>query len=128
MKKVMILSVIMLALCTTYSFAQRGQGGRRNMEPKEMAQWQTDRMKASLDLTDEQLVKVEALNLKYAKKMGAVRNEANGDRNAMRSAMMPLRTEKEKELKEILTSEQWDKFLVLRKDAQAKKGGKRRGI
>lgn len=122
----MILSVIMLTVCASFSIAQQGQGGRSNMDPKEMAKRQTDQMKASLELTAEQLPKVEALNLKYAEKMDAVRANAQGDRDAMRSAMMPLRAEKDKELKELLTVEQWDKLLAVRKEARSK-GGKGRG-
>ncbi len=128
MKKAMILSVIMLAICASYSFAQRGQGQREKLEPEEMAKRQTTQMKESLDLTEEQLTKVEALNLKYAEKMETLRDEAKADREATRNAMKPIREEKDAELKALLTTEQYEKLVTLRKDSQPKRGkGRGRG-
>ena len=102
-----------------------------NMEPEELAERQTNQMKESLKLTDEQLPKVEALNLKYAKKMKAARDEAGEDREAMRNSMMEMVKEKDVELKKILTDDQWTTFEEDRKkrmEQRRGRGGGRRGI
>lgn len=133
MKKLCFYSMpIALALVLSFSaIAQQGDGRRRNMDPKEMAERQTNQMKESLELTDKQLPKVEALNLKYAEKMGEARDEVGEDREAMRSAMTEIIKEKDVELKKILTEEQWTKFEKERKERmQNRRGGGvgRRGI
>lgn len=130
MQKFIIYSVpvLLMLILNINSFAQQGSGGRRgNMDPKEMAERQTTMMKDSLGLTDQQLPKVEALNLEYADKFVAARNEADGDRDAMRSTMMAINKEKDVELKKILTADQWTKLEALRKEARAN-GQRRRGI
>ncbi len=130
MKKFIIYSVpvLLMLILNINSFAQQGSGGRRgNMDPKEMAERQTTMMKDSLGLTDEQLPKVEALNLEYADKFVAARDEAAGDRDVMRSTMMAINKEKDVELKKILTADQWTKLEALRKEAR-ENGQRRRGI
>ena len=130
MQKFIIYSVpvLLMLILNINSFAQQGSGGRRgNIDPKEMAERQTTMMKDSLGLTDQQLPKVEALNLEYADKFVAARNEADGDRDAMRSTMMAINKEKDVELKKILTADQWTKLEALRKEARAN-GQRRRRI
>lgn len=131
MKKIFvpIASFIALLMFTPEVFAQQGQGGqgRGNMNPKEMAKRQTDQINENLDLTADQLPKVEALNLKYADKFMTARNESAGDRDAMRSTMMAINKEKDVELKKILTADQWTKWEAWRKEAR-ENGRRRRGI
>jgi len=123
-----IAVLAILFLMAFQSFAQQG-GGRRNMEPKEMAERQTTEMKESLELTADQLPKVEALNLKYAEKLGEARDASDGDRESMRSTMMEMMKEKDVEMKKILTAEQWTKFEADRKERMQNRGdGRRRGI
>ena len=112
------------------SFAQQGGGDRRNMDPKEMAERQTNQMKESLELTAEQLPKVEALNLKYAEKFKVARDEAGDDRESMRDTIMGIIKEKDVEMKKILTADQWTKFNKERKERMQNRGsgGGRRGI
>ena len=117
-----------LLIFTINVFAQQGGGqGRGNMDPKEIAERQTNQMKETLNLTAEQLPKIEALNLKYAEKMKAARDEAAGDRESMRSTMRAMMQEKDVPLKEILTAEQWTKLEEWRKEAR-ESGQRRRGI
>ncbi len=132
MKKIFVpfASIIVILLFIPELFAQQGQGsrggqGRGNMDPQEMASRQTNQMKETLELTDKQLPKVEALNLKYAEKTMAERDGANGNRESMRSAMMDLLKEKDAELKKILSAEQWTKWEAWRKEAR--ENGQRRG-
>ena len=133
MKKIFVLiaSFIVLLMFMPEVFAQQGQGGGSgrgfNMDPQEMADKQTKQMKETLTLTDEQLPKVEALNLIYANKAIAERDGANGNRETMRSAMMKIMKEKDAELKTILSAEQWTKWEEWRKEAR-ESGRRRRGI
>ena len=124
--------VVTILTFATISYAQQGQQGRGrfNMEPKEMAERQTSQMKELLSLTEEQLPKVEALNLKYAEKMKVARDETADDRDAMRSKMREMIGEKDVELKKILTADQWTNFEADRKERmQNRRGGsRRRGI
>ena len=121
-----------LILCLALYLPTMGQGqgrGMRNMDPEQMAERQTNMMKEQLELTAEQLPKIEELNLKYAKKMGEVREEVGEDREAMREKIMPLMQEKDTELKKILTAEQWAKFEEERKERMKNRGsGRRRGL
>ena len=133
MKKVFIsiASFIVILMFMPEAFAQQGQGGGSgrgfNMNPEEMAERQTKQMKETLNLTDEQLPKVEALNLKYAKKAVVEREGANGNRETMRSSMLKLMKEKDPELKAILSAEQWIKWEKWRKEAR-ENGRRGRGL
>ena len=101
------------------------------MEPEELAARQTQQMKESLDLTEEQIAKVEVLNLDYAKKMDAKRDEIGEDREAMREAMMAVMKEKDVALKKIFTADQWKTFEAERQKRMQNRrggGGGRRGI
>jgi protein CpxP len=119
---------ILLFFFISPSFAQQGGGDRRNMDPKEMAERQTNQMKESLKLSAEQIPKVEALNLQYAEKIKVARDEAGDDRESMRSTMMEMMKEKDVEMKKILTAEQWTKFEADRKERMQNRGRGRRGI
>lgn len=131
MKKIIVnvAPLIVFLMFAINVFAQQGQGGqgRGNMDPKEMAKRQTDKMKEELDLTAEQLPKVEALNLMYAEKMKVARDASDGDREAMRDSIRPMMKEKDVALKEILTADQWTKLEAWRKEAR-ENGRRRRGI
>lgn len=130
MKKISIFSILALVLFAVQGYAQQGpgpRGGRFNMEPKEMAAQQTEQMKKQLNLTDEQLPKIEALNLKYAEKMKAARDEAAGDRDAMRNTMRSMFNEKDTELQKILTEDQWATLQKVRQERR-QNGRGRRGL
>jgi len=95
----------------TVSVAQnRGMG---NVDPKEMAQRQTEELKKALNLNKDQEKKVLALNQKSAEQMSALREEmmsGGGDREAMREKMTKFREEQTAEMKKILTEDQYKKY------------------
>lgn len=109
--KIFALIFIIQLSATTLSSAQRGP---RNMDPEKMAERQTEHLQESLNLTDEQMEKVLALNLKYANKFSEERSQADSDRNARREAMETIQSEREEEMKAILTDEQFQKFTELK--------------
>jgi hypothetical protein len=111
----------------TLSQAQPGGGGR-NFDPEKRAEQQTTMMTDSLSLSDAQANKVGEINRKYAKQWQDARNQnADGDWEAMRSKMMTMREEQDKELQAVLTTEQWEKWLKVREAQRANWGVRRRG-
>lgn len=108
----------------TVSVAQN-RGGMGNMDPKEMAQRQTDELKKALDLNKDQEKKVLDLNLKNAQQMSALREEAmknGGDREAMREKMTKLREAQNAEMKKILTEDQYTKYEKYMEERRASRG------
>jgi len=93
-------------------FGQGGQsqGQRGDFDPEKTAKKNTDAMKERLDLSDDQFKKIERINLTAANKMKNTFDNAMGDREAMRSAMMKVNEETNKELKAVLTEDQWTEY------------------
>lgn len=83
--------------------AQGPGGGPPSAEDR--AKKQTEKMKTELKLTAAQEPKVQAINLKYAKKMDALRKESDQGTDRMKQ-FENLSKEKEAELKPILTADQ----------------------
>jgi len=107
-KIILFLFAFFLALIAN---AQRG-----NMDPEEMAKRNTDAMKERLELSDDQLKKVEAINLETSKKMSDVFASASGTREAMREEMMSIDEEKDEVLKPILTEDQWKEYEKMKEE------------
>ena len=129
MKKLMIALVSVL-LMTTNVFAQKQQ--RLSIEEK--AKKQTERMAEKLSLIDEQKLKVEAINLKYAQKQNEMMKSAKEEREAKMKMMKANREEKDAELKKVLTPEQYTLYQQNQQrpektkdfDKRHKKGGEHR--
>jgi hypothetical protein len=122
MKKIELL-VLMMVLGITMSVAQN-RGGQR-MDPEERAKQTTKELKEALDLNADQEKKVYELNLKAGKEMADAWQEANGDREAMREKMGKSRENTNKELKKILTAEQYKKYEAYQEERrnQRQRGG-----
>ena len=103
--------------------AQR-RGGPPNAE--EMANKQTEHMTEELSLSTDQVAKVEAINLDYAKRIQAAREENAGNRSAMKEIMTAIENEKAAEMKTVLTEDQYKSFEEMQAN-QAKPKGRRGG-
>jgi hypothetical protein len=88
-------------------------------EPEERARILTEKMKTELSLTDEQVPKVEAINLKYAKKNSEVR-DGGGGRLAKLKSLKASQEEKDKEMKGVLTEEQYKKYREMVEEMEKK--------
>lgn len=124
MKKFVFL-VMAVLLGTTFSMAQ--YGGQR-MTPEERAKQQTADLKEALGLNKDQEKKVYDLNLESGKKMQKMREEmgGNGFSDEMREKMMTMREETNKEMKKILTDDQYkkyEKYLEERRNRRGQGGG-----
>lgn len=124
-----ILSFLWIALILAGgSFTAQAQpGGGMGMDPEKRAEQQTATMTEKLSLSEAQAAKVKEINLKYAQKMKEARDKADGDRDAMRTAMTTIREEQDKELQAVMTDEQWQQWLKIREEMRGNrpwKGGK----
>lgn len=119
-----------------YGRGYGGGGGFRNdagssssskkdeMDPEKMSTDETNWMKKKLKLTEEQIPKVETININYAFKKFDLFEEAKkltppipeDVRLKFREKMTAMKDGKSKELKAVLTEEQYEIYLKKRQD------------
>ena len=68
-------------------------------------------MKSKLGLSPDQQVKISAINLKYAQQMQPILQSHEGPLMRMRQ-MRPISEAKEGELKQVLSADQFQKYLA----------------
>ncbi len=117
-----ILNSVLLLLCflsigtitaqTTIEKVKNGQYGT----PEERAIEMSQKMKQGFNLTNEQMVKIENINLRYA-----IRTENEVAKVAMSNwskywKIKSIQEDKDKELKPVLTAEQFKKYAKKRDD------------
>lgn len=130
MNKFFLITVLFLGVFSLAQ-AQRGTGqrpsqaggGRPQMDPAERVERQTQQLKESLSLTDEQTAKVKAIYTKYGEKQREAFQKAREageevDREKMREQMQATRTQQDNEIKALLTAEQKTKFEAVIKERQ----------
>jgi hypothetical protein len=121
-KKLFLVSSLIWMMVMTVA----AQGGMQNMTPEDMAKRQSDMIKQSTGCDAATTAKVEAVCLKYAKEMAAVR-EKYTDREARREPMKAVRDKQDADLKGVLTADQYAKMTAaqeeMRKQRQAGGGG-----
>lgn len=113
------------------SSAQQGGGqGRPQMNPEEMLKRQTESMVEELKLNKDQETKVSAINKKYLDKQSAYRTKMQGasdeDRAKFREEFTKMQTEKDKEIKGILTADQvklYDELIKKRAEQMRNRPG-----
>lgn len=126
MKKIGFLMVALL-LGSMISMAQNWQ----NTTPEERAKQQTEQIKEKCGLNKDQENKVYELNLETSKKIAKMRDEmqgGGGPSDEMREKMTKIRDEQNKEMKKILTADQYvkyEKYLEERRAARQGGGGPR---
>lgn len=84
----------------------------------ERAKKLSDKMKTELSLTDSSYNNVYAINLKYAEKNAEIMNGAEGKLAKFKS-LKASNEEKEKEMKGVLTKEQFKKYKEMMKERKA---------
>src|SRR4051812_25117962 len=108
MKKILIFSCAIF-MCTG-AFAQR-YGKQDSLRRGDL---QTDKLKTELSLNDNQYATLKSINKKYADKQHALREKEKKAHAESRAAMKSMRTEREKEVKAVLTPEQQKKWDTLK--------------
>jgi len=104
------LAVIVLFISNNV-FAQNKTSQKADRTPESMSRRHADKMKAELNLNDEQTQKVYDLNLKYNKEMQTERAQKEKERSAKMEGFKKKKEQKNAELKKILTDDQYEKML-----------------
>ena len=122
MKKIGFLMIAVLLL-SMVSKAQNWQSAT----PEEMAKRQTEQIKEKCGIDKDQEKKVYDLNLKSSKEMAKLREGmqgSGGPSDDMRAKMMKIRDDQNKEMKKILTADQYVKYeKYLEERRAARQGG-----
>lgn len=87
--------------------------------PEERAKSLTDKMKEELVLTDAQYQPIYDLNLKYAKQNDEIAGSSEGKRAKIKQ-IRSAQSNKEEELKAILTEEQYQKYGAMKDELKSK--------
>jgi len=126
MKKLLIICGLLFSVIT-FAQAQQDQGkdGRRGMgTPEERAKRNTEMLTKKLNLTEDQQTKVSAIYLAQATAMKKLRDDASGDRDAMRAAMKKSNEESDVKVTALLNDDQKKAYTTWkeeRKEAMKKR-------
>lgn len=117
------LGISALLVCMfTLAKAQDGQMPTAENRASKMTEW----MKTNLNLTADQLGKVQELNMKYAVKMDSLKN-STGEKQDKFAAMKSDSEARDSELKGILTEEQYKTYQEKKQEMKAKYKAKDKG-
>jgi Spy/CpxP family protein refolding chaperone len=108
-----LFSLLILTVITTSAFAQNEAKER---SPEDWAEMRTNLMKENLDLSETQLEKIQELNLDFAQKSHAIRNDDSIDRSKLKGMLNDLKEEHEEIIKQNLTEIQYEQWVVVRRD------------
>ncbi|MCU0443659.1 MAG: hypothetical protein MUE85_01990 [Microscillaceae bacterium] len=120
MKNMISLLVCALLFQLTWAQSPRGNANFQNRSAEEIADLQTQTLKDSLSLTEEQLPKIKAVNLKYAQKMKGIW-ESDAEQMTKFQDMQVLQTNREYELKKLLTKDQAKIFVKMQERMRARR-------
>lgn len=113
-RKTVLIATLFLGIAGAVS-AQKDSTAH---SPEARAKTLTDKMKTELSLSDEQTSKVYDINLKYAQKnQESLKGE--GSKMEKAKAVKGDNKDKNKELKEVLTEEQFEKYKDLQQEKRA---------
>ncbi len=99
--------------------ADEAPAPKRERPPaQERAQRLTDKLKEKLGLSDEQVPKVAEINLRAAKSMDATAGAPGGRRGRLRE-VRSVQQQRDKDLKEVLTAEQWKQYEAIREEKRS---------
>ena len=113
MKKFLLMCCFLIGI-TAFSRAQGGGGMR--MSPEDRAK----QLQTQLSLNDDQTAKITAIYKAQTVKRDSIRTAANGDRDAMRQAMMPLMKDTNDKINAILTPDQQTAYKKIQDEARAR--------
>ncbi|WP_443943822.1 hypothetical protein ACJVDH_12925 [Pedobacter sp. AW1-32] len=117
MKKLMMICALLFAV-VTFANAQQG-GGRMGGTPEERTKKMVETLTEKLKLTDDQKTKVSAIYTEQATAMTKIREEANGDRDAMREKSMKLRKDTDEKVNAVLTDDQKTAYKAWQEEQRA---------
>ena len=101
--------------------ADRREDGKKRMQ--KMSSAGIDRMKQSLNLSDDQVTKIKAQREELHTKMTAIRTNSNLLPEEKKAQMKQLFAQQKDNLKSVLTADQLSKFESMRKEHMGHRGG-----
>ena len=116
--------VVMQVFIFALSFTATAQPGPPP-SPEEMAERQTKHLTEKLELDENQKAKVHEINLTFAKKVQAMREEGKGHRETMQEKRESLHKERDAEMNEVLSDEQYKTLEKIKSDRPGPRHGKR---
>ncbi len=123
MKKIQNFSLRLLAfaaltgtlmLAHQQSAAAQDSTDLRDLSLEERVEKQTEMQAEKLKLDEEQQEAMHDINLKYARKLEDLRGEGRSFRTMRK--LKSLRSDKEKEVREVLTDEQYKEYQALQEE------------
>lgn len=103
----------MMILSSLLLFSQTLSAQEAKMSSEEMAQNLTEIMKEKLSLNDQQYTNIYSINLNYIKKNKELQNSSEGRMSKFR-AFKSNQKAKDKELKSVLSNEQYNEYQQLK--------------
>ena len=114
----LILAVISTLVAANLK-AQASMADMKNATPAQRAQIQTSLMKSKLKLDTNQVLKVQAINLKYAQKFEPIIKGSDGRMKKAREAIA-LQKQKDAKLKQVFTTEQYKQYQDFEQEMKSK--------
>ncbi|MBC7566783.1 MAG: hypothetical protein H7223_07425 [Pedobacter sp.] len=116
MKKLLIICGLLISVAT-FSQAQQGQGGGRQMgTPEERAKRSVDMLTEKLTLNADQKTKVTAIYFEQNAKMKKLRDSVGDDRAAMRALMVKGNESTESKIEALLSADQKKLFTAWKEE------------
>jgi len=114
MKKITMQAFLLMTLLALFSNAYSQQ--KTTATPEEKANKWTEWMKNNLQLTDDQVPKVEAINLKYATKMRELKNDTTQTKKEKQDVGKQDESAMDAEFKAVLTDAQYTSYQAKKSD------------
>jgi len=119
MKKILFAVVCLFVVSLTVS------GQRLNQRsPEESAKQLTERMTTELNLTSEQVVQIDSINLVFAKAQAKLIERANGDFASVWEDMRKLNALRTEAYEKVLTDEQMLAYQKMMEDRRRNRPGR----
>jgi len=119
LKVAMAVFVLFASVALAFHTQAQDMADIKNKTPEQRAQLQTSLMKSKLQLDAGQIVKAQAINLKYAQKMEPVIKGNDGKLKKYRVAMSIMK-DKDAEFKKILSAEQYKHYQDFEEELKKK--------
>lgn len=118
MKK-LLLSLLISGMIGSVAFAQEAKDAKAKPDK---AEWDK-KIKTELNLTEDQIVKYDALSKEYGEKIDGLMKDASLTKEVQKEKKMALKKEKEAKLFEFITPEQQTKYKEIIDKKKAEKPG-----
>ena len=122
MKKIILQGLLSIALLGLFTIGYSQEKG-----PQDRANKWTDWMKKNLQLTDDQVAKVQPVNLKYAAKVNELKADTSKGNKKKLDAVKEIDGQMDAELKPIFTQEQYQSYVAKKKEMKEEKKSKKGG-